>query len=132
MILTSASPTDMTWLHSADAKRLGIAASAISESDNDTLMIADAPVPRSLRGQAIEFVGQWFNAWNTLSDNEIMPWLATRYADTIVFNGAIAIMMRASAAAVTEKSPVERAYGAKYSMARSMCALMLSPGDGRV
>jgi len=86
--LTAASPTDMTWLHGADAKRVGIAATAISESDNDTLMVADAPVPRSLRDQAIEFVGQWFNAWNTLSDNEIMPWLATRYADTIVFNGA--------------------------------------------
>jgi hypothetical protein len=71
--LTAASPTDMTWLHSADAKRLGIAATAISESDNDTLMVADAPVPRSLRDQAIEFVGQWFNAWNSLSDNEIMP-----------------------------------------------------------
>ena len=42
--LTSASPTDMVWLHSADAKRLGIAAPAIAEGDNDMLIVVDRHV----------------------------------------------------------------------------------------
>lgn len=87
--MTAASPTDMTWLHSADAKRLGIAADVLDDLNPDaSISIIDQDDDAKLRSEAVTFVMNFFNQWNTLPAEKLMTVLATQYSGSVEYNGA--------------------------------------------
>jgi hypothetical protein len=86
LYMTSASPTDMRWLHSDDARRLGIAADELGSID------ANAPPPAhgtasQAKSEAEKFVTQFFNLWSVFSGSDLSAALAREYADTVEYFG---------------------------------------------
>jgi len=86
--MTSASPSDMRWLHSADAKRMGVAA--------DELGNISADMPRAnprreassaFESEAMKFAVQFFNQWAVFSGSELFSVLAAEYSDTVEYFG---------------------------------------------
>jgi hypothetical protein len=87
--MTAASPTNMQWLHSDDAKRLGIAANALSDLNLDAQISVETPDAESiLKSEAVSFVIKFFDQWTVLSDAGLMSALAVEYAENIDHNGA--------------------------------------------
>jgi hypothetical protein len=86
LYMTSASPTDMRWLHSDDARRLGIAADELGDIDTSTpppVHAADARV----KAEAEKFVVQFFNLWSVFSGSDLSAALARQYSDTVEYFG---------------------------------------------
>jgi hypothetical protein len=80
--ITSAAPADMTWMSSADAKALGIEATVLSNSE------PDAPIstaPAGMRDEAIKFVSDIFQQWNTLSEQQLMETLSLEYSNNVSY-----------------------------------------------
>ncbi len=87
--MTAASPTDMRWLHSGDAKRLGIAADELGSTNADRLM---PNKPRDVGSQseseAVTFVVNFFNQWNAASRSGSISALAMEYSDNVQYLGS--------------------------------------------
>jgi hypothetical protein len=81
----------MRWLHSDDAKRLGIAADELSNLNIDKQIISvEKYGPEwKLKSEAITFVRNFFNQWSVLSESGVMSALATSYSNKVEYNGAI-------------------------------------------
>jgi hypothetical protein len=83
--MTAASPTDMRWLHSDDAKRLGIAAEEVND-------LVDKPVlaekSRQLQSDAIKFVVNYYGQWTTPNMGRLMAAVAGQYSDNVNYHGA--------------------------------------------
>jgi ATP-dependent protease ClpP protease subunit len=86
--MTSASPSDMRWLHSDDAKRLGIAADELGN------ISADVATPNAIRdagsrfkSEAVKFAIQFFNQWSVFSGSDLFSVLAEEYSDTVGYFG---------------------------------------------
>jgi hypothetical protein len=78
----------MQWLHSDDAKRLGIAAEALNNLDLDApLSVETLDAESKLRTEAAAFVVRLFNQWSVLSEAELISALAIEYADEVDYNG---------------------------------------------
>ena len=76
----------MRWLHSDDAKRLGIAADELGSIDTN------APPPARAAGAQVEaeaerFVVQFFNLWSVFSGSDLSAALARQYSDTVEYFG---------------------------------------------
>jgi hypothetical protein len=88
--MTAASPTNMTWLHSDDAKRLGIAADALDSLSADAPISVESPSADSiLRSEAEAFVINFFSQWSLLPEPKLVSVLAVEYADNVEYNGII-------------------------------------------
>jgi hypothetical protein len=86
--MTTASPTNMQWLKSDDAKRLGIAADMLNDHNRDASISVEKPDSQSnLRSEAITFVMKFFNQWSVLPEGELVSALALEYADNVEYNG---------------------------------------------
>jgi hypothetical protein len=88
--MTAASPTDMRWLHSDTAKRLGIAAGELSNRSPDGPISVENFGPEwKLKAEAVAFVMTYFNQWSVLSERELIAALALSYANSVRYNGAV-------------------------------------------
>jgi uncharacterized protein YaiE (UPF0345 family) len=87
--MTAASPTDMRWLHSGDAKRLGIAADELSSTNADR-GIPDKPrdTASQLKSEAVTFVMNFFSQLNAASRSGSISALATAYSDSVEYLGS--------------------------------------------
>lgn len=85
--MTAASPTDMQWLHSNDAKRLGIAAGELNELNLDTPLLADRTGSK-LQSDAIKFVVDFYDQWTTTNTAKLMLTVAIQYSDNVDYYGA--------------------------------------------
>jgi hypothetical protein len=84
--ITSAAPTDMTWMSSADAKALGIEATTLSDFE------PNAPIsmaPTGMRDQAINFVNGIFQQLNTLPEQTLMETLGLEYSNNVLYFNAM-------------------------------------------
>jgi ATP-dependent protease ClpP protease subunit len=87
--MTAASPTDMRWLHSEDAKRLGIAAGELSNLNLDKpISVENFGTEWKLRSEAVTFVMNFFNQWSVVSEARLISALAINYADNVEYYGA--------------------------------------------
>ena len=86
--MTAASPTDMRWLHSGDAKRLGIAADELGSINTDR-PIPDKPrgAGSKLKSEAAAFVMNFFSQWNAASRSGSVSALAMEYSDNVEYFG---------------------------------------------
>lgn len=87
--MTAASPTDMKWLHSDDARRLGIAAGELNELNLDTPLLVERSAGSGLRSDAIKFVIDFYNQWTTSDTARLMAAIATQYSDNVDYYGAV-------------------------------------------
>ena len=86
LYMTSASPTDMRWLHSDDARRLGIAADELGNIDTSPPPPAHAADPQ-IKAEAERFVVQFFNLWSVFSGSDLSAALAMQYSDIVDYFG---------------------------------------------
>ena len=86
--MTSASPSDMRWLHSDDARRLGIAADELGNIRTDVPKSSLARDSGSqTKSEAMRFVMQFFDQWSVFSGPELISVLAAEYSDTVEYFG---------------------------------------------
>ena len=86
--MTSASPSDMRWLHSADAKRLGVAADELGNISANIQSANSTPGASSpTKSAAVKFVTQFFNQWAVFSGSDLSAVLAAEYSDTVEYFG---------------------------------------------
>jgi hypothetical protein len=87
--MTAASPTDMQWLHSDDARRLGFAADELSSSNPDKpITVENYGAEWKLKSEALSFVTNFFDQFSILSDEKLLSALANSYANYVDYNGA--------------------------------------------
>jgi hypothetical protein len=87
--MTAATPVDMQWLHSNDAKRLGIAAGELSDLNLDAPLLVEKPNADSkLKSEAMTFVVNFYNQWSVLPKAKLMSELAIEYADSVDYYGS--------------------------------------------
>jgi hypothetical protein len=88
--MTAASPVDMQWLHSSDAKRLGIAAGEISDLNLDLSISVEKPnIDSTLKSEATAFVINYFNQWAVSPPDRLISALAIEYSDNVEYFGAM-------------------------------------------
>jgi len=88
--ITSAAPDDMTWLHPADAKRIGIEAITVEKKTDDTSAPPKAaqlpdgsPLEQKVMGLIVSYYALWSRGGTDVEA------LAQYYRDSVVFYGAV-------------------------------------------
>ena len=88
--ITSAGPDDMTWLHLADAKRIGIDAITVEKKVNETPAppkVAQLPDKSPLEQKVMELIVSYYAFWSRGGTD--VEALAQYYKDPAAFYGAV-------------------------------------------
>ena len=87
--LTSAAPSDMTWLHPAEAERMGIEAVIIEKKQEATeeTNVAQLPDGSPLERKIMGYVASYYNFWS--KGGQDVEGLAQYYRDSVSFYGAM-------------------------------------------